>query len=167
MVAGAGPYALEYIDKANQIAGNILLGVGDRVPYARLRRQMNYGLKVAFGKEALHTFSIREIKRDKPELGPNAEFSKPRILKSGVVVVVQVVYPNHFKPIGKKPADEMGANKTCRAGDQDSSVFCSLHHCSLAFHWLRWNQYAPWPVKTTFAVRARICRSSHGDQLRM
>jgi hypothetical protein len=29
--------------------------------------------------------------------------------------------------------DKMGANKTSRAGDQDSSVFRSLHHFSPAF----------------------------------
>jgi hypothetical protein len=118
------------MDKANQIAGNIFVGIANRTPYARLRSQMNYGFKVAFAKEVFYAFSICQIKRDKPEAGPNAELSKPRIFKPGVVVVVQVVYPNHFKAFGKKPVDEMGANKTSGAGDQDPSVFRSLYHFS-------------------------------------
>jgi hypothetical protein len=93
---------------------------------------MNHGFKVAFAKEAFYARSICQIKRDKPEAGPYAELSKPRIFKPGVVVVVQVVYPNHLKSLGKKPVDEMGANKTSRAGDQDPFVFRSLYHFSPA-----------------------------------
>jgi hypothetical protein len=94
---------------------------------------MNHGFKLAFVKETFHAVPISQIERDKPETGPYAELSKPRILKPGIVVVVQVVHPNHFKPLGKKPVDKMGANKTSRARDQDSSVFRSLHHFSPAF----------------------------------
>jgi hypothetical protein len=121
------------MEKANQIAGNIFVGIGNRAPHAGLRSQMNHGFKLAFVKKTFHAVPIGQIERDKPETGPYAELSKPRILKPGIVVVVHVVHPNHFKPLGKKPVDKMGANKTSRAGDQDSSVFRSLHHFSPAF----------------------------------
>src|ERR1700733_7624256 len=126
MIARTGPNALEYIHKSNQIAGHILLGIGNRAPHAPLRSQMNHGLKLAFVKEASHTHSVRQVERNEPEPGPNAKFSKPCVLKPGVIVVVQVVYPNYFKSICQKPVDEMGANETGRAGDQDSPVFCFL-----------------------------------------
>ena len=132
MAAPASPNAFEYIDKADQIAGDVFVGIGNRVPHARLRSQMNHGFKLTFAKEAFHTFSICQIERDKPELGAHAEFSQPRILKSRVVVVVQVVYANHFKPVRQQPVDEMGANKTSRTGDHDPSVFRSLRHFVLA-----------------------------------
>jgi hypothetical protein len=117
MMARTGPNALEYIRKSHQIAGNILLGIGNRAPHAPLRSQMNHGLKLAVVKEASHTLSICQIERDEPESRAYAKFSKPRVLKPGVIVVVQVVYPNHFKAIRKKLMDEMGANETGRAGD--------------------------------------------------
>jgi hypothetical protein len=127
MVAGASPHALQYMDKANQVTGNTFVGIGNRAPHTGLRSQMHYGFKLTLAKEAFYACSIGQIERDKPETGPYAELSKPRMLEPGVVVVVQVVYPNHFKPLGKKPMDKMGAYKTSRPGDQDSSVFRSLH----------------------------------------
>jgi hypothetical protein len=89
---------------------------------------MNHGLKLAFVKEASHSLSICQIERDEPESGAYAKFSKPSVLKAGVVIVVQVVYSYHFKSIRKKPVDEMSANETGRARDQDSTVDCFLYH---------------------------------------
>src|ERR1700684_1881263 len=119
MLARTGPNTLEYIHKSNQIASNILVGIGNRAPHAPLRSQMNHGLKLAVVKEASHTLSICQIERDEPESRAYANLSKPRALKPGFIVVVQVVSPTHFKAIRKKPMDEMGANEPGRAGDQD------------------------------------------------
>ena len=99
--------------------------------HAGLRSQMNNSFEVAVAKKLFHAFALRQVKRDKPEPRPHAELPEPRVLKPGVVVVVQVIHPDDLYPIGKKPVHEMRADETGSAGDQDPSVLYFLHDFSL------------------------------------
>ena len=132
MAAGASANAFEYVDKADEIAGNIFVGAGNGASYSGLRRQMNDGIEIAVAEEAFHTGAVGQVKREKPESGTDAKLAQPRILEPRVVVVVKVVYANNLEPICKKAVDEVGANETGGAGHQNSFVSCLLRHISLS-----------------------------------
>src|ERR1700727_628464 len=133
MAAGASANAFEYVDKADEIAGNIFVGAGNGASYSGLRRQMNDGIEIAVAEEAFPTGAVGQVKREKPESGTDAKLAQPRILEPRVVVVVKVVYANNLEPICKKAVDEVGADETGGAGHQDSFVSCLLRHISLSF----------------------------------
>ena len=131
MTARTGSDTLQHIDKADQVAGNIILRIADRVAHARLSSQVNHSLKVAVTEKAIHTLPICQVEWDKPESGTYAELPQPRLLKPGVVIVVQAIYPDDLKPICEKPVDEVRPDKTSSARDQNSFVSCFLHHFPL------------------------------------
>ena len=131
MTARTGSDPLQHIDEADQVAGNIILRIADRVAHAGLSSQMNYSFEVAVPKEAIHTLPICQVERDKPESGPYAELPEPCLLKPWVVVIVQAVYADDLKPIREKPMDEVRPDETRSARDQDSFVSCFLHHFPL------------------------------------
>lgn len=132
MTARASSNAFEHVDEADEIAGNIFVRTGNRTPYPGLRCQMNNGFEIAVVEKALHPALICQIQGEKPEPGPDAELSQPRILEPGVVVVVQVVYTYDLKPIRKKPVNEVRTYETSSTGDQNSLVSCLFRHLALS-----------------------------------
>jgi hypothetical protein len=114
--AGTRANSFEYIHETDQIAGHIFVWTGKGVPYSGLGCEMNNGFELAVVEKTFHPFFIREIQREEPESGSYAELPKPRIFEPGVVIIVQVVHTDNFKPILKKPADDMRTNKTRCAG---------------------------------------------------
>jgi hypothetical protein len=128
--AGARANSFEYIHETDQIAGDIFIGTGKGVPYSGLGRKMNHGFELAVAEQTVHPLSICEIEGEEPESGPYAELPKPRILESGIVIIVQVVHTDNLKAVLKKPADDMGANETRGARHQNAFVFYFFHHSS-------------------------------------
>jgi len=104
--AGTRANSFEYIHETDQIAGYIFVWTGKGVPYSGLCCEMNHGFELAIAEKTFHPSFICEIKREKPESGPHAELPKPRILEPGIVIIVEVVYTDNFKPILEKPADD-------------------------------------------------------------
>jgi hypothetical protein len=122
--------SFEYIDETDEIAGHIFVGTGKGVPYSGLGREMNNGFELTVAEKTFHPYFIREIQREEPESGSYAKLPKPRILEPGVVIIVQVVHTDNLKPILKKPADDMRANKARGACHQNTLVFMLIHHSS-------------------------------------
>jgi len=117
MAAGTSSNAFEYVDEANEIAGDIFVGTGNGAPYPGLRRQMNHGVEIAVAEKAFRAGPVCQVKREEPEPGAHAELPKPRILEPRIVVVVKVVYTNNLEAIREKAVDEVGANETSGASD--------------------------------------------------
>jgi hypothetical protein len=128
--AGTRANSFEYIHETDQIAGHVFVWTGKGVPYSGLGCEMNNGFELAIAEKTFYPFFICEIKREEPESGPYAELPKPRILESGIVIIVQVVHTDDLKPILKKPADDMRANKTRGPCHQNSLVSYFFHHSS-------------------------------------
>ena len=91
---------------------------------------MNNGFELTVAEKTFHPHFIRQVQGEEPESGSYAELPKPRILEPGVVIVVQVIHTDNFKPILKKPADDMRANKARGAGHQNTLVSYLIHHSS-------------------------------------
>jgi hypothetical protein len=89
---------------------------------------MNNGFELAVAEQTLHPFFICEIEREKPETGPYAELPKPRILESGIIIIVKVVHTDNLKAILEEPADDMRANETSGARHQNALFSYSFHH---------------------------------------
>jgi len=127
--AGTRANSFEYIHETDQIAGYIFVWTGKGVPYSGLGCKMNHGFELAVAEKTVHPLFICEIKREEPETGPYAELPKPRILEPGIVIIVEVVYTDNFKPILEKPADDMRADETRGARHQNTLVSYLFHHC--------------------------------------
>jgi hypothetical protein len=89
--------------------------------------KMHDGFKVPIAKKTIHARTVGQVERKEPEVRPDTKLPQPGVFQPGVVVVIKVVDANNFEPIGEKPVDEVGADKTGGAGNQNSLISSLLH----------------------------------------
>ena len=127
MAARAGTDAFQDIDEGDQVAGDIFVRAGQRAPYPGLRGEMNHSFKVAITEEAFGPRAVGKIQGKEQELRSHAELPQARVFQPGVVVALPGCRtPYDFKPIREEPVNQMRANKTGGARDQNSFFFCFI-----------------------------------------
>lgn len=84
------------IVKANHVAFDVGIRVGDGVPYTSLCAKVDHDVRVALLKDAVDESLICKIAFNKGVVLELLEFSQTRFLNADIVVVVHVVQTNNF-----------------------------------------------------------------------
>ena len=90
------PAALEHVERAGDVAVDVRLRVLERITHAGLRGQVDDARKFLAREQRLHAALVGEIHLHETELRLPLEDGEARALQVRVVVVVEVVEPDHF-----------------------------------------------------------------------
>ena len=112
---------LEDIQKTGQVAVEVCVRVFERIPDARLSRQIDDDLEAVFCEQRIQFVPVREVRPDETEALVFLQKFQPCLFQRDIVVVVQVVQADDRIPILQKPAGKVKADKARCARDQDFS----------------------------------------------
>ena len=110
---------LQHIERPEQIGLAVGMRILQRVPHSGLGSEMNDSVNLVLGKDPLHGVPIREISLDEGEVlsvCAGADVIEPRILDSGVVVVIEIVQADYMVAAGKQAVGCKGTYEAGRAG---------------------------------------------------
>ena len=107
------------IAESDEIGVHIRGRVLQRVPHTRLRSQMNDQLRLHVREELRDSGAVRQIHRNKLEPLVGRQLIDPCLLQARVVVVVQVIEPDHFVAAFEQQFADEHADESGRAGDED------------------------------------------------
>ncbi len=88
--------AFEYVERAEDVALDVGVGLFQRVAHPRLSAQMHDAFEFFGGEQARHRIPIGQIRADEPERAVRREPGEARLLERDIVVIVQIVEPDHL-----------------------------------------------------------------------
>src|SRR5262249_10272765 len=94
--------------------------IRQRVPHARLRREMDDSCGAIVGEKAIHSFSIAQVELSECKAFLPLELIEPGVLQPHIVVVVDVVEPDDVVAPRKKAPADMKTDKSGGAGNENS-----------------------------------------------
>ena len=104
--------AFENVSESDQIGIDIGLGIGDRISYPCLRRQMHYGVELLFLKKLRHGFPIDDIELLEFEMAMVLYALEARFLQPDIVIVIHIIDATHRIAPLQQPERERGTDKT-------------------------------------------------------
>src|SRR5215469_3802474 len=111
MGGAALPGRFNQIQKTDDIALNVKVGIFERVPHPGLGSQMHDGTELMKLKQIARKGSIRYVTAEKLEAWLLSQKREPRLLQSLIVVWIKIVHADDWKAGVQKPHTDMKANK--------------------------------------------------------
>jgi hypothetical protein len=91
------PGLLNQIDKSNQIAFDIQVGILYRIPHSSLGGKMQDGTELFFAENPFQALSVGHVCMDKLECLALPEQLKPSFLQASVIKRIQVIQAEYVK----------------------------------------------------------------------
>ncbi|MPL96396.1 hypothetical protein SDC9_42574 [bioreactor metagenome] len=113
-----GPRRLEDLEGADDVALEIGARVLDRVAHARLRGQMHHHVGAVLVEEAQHQAGGLDAVIDHREARVLAQHRLPAFLQRDVVIIRQVVEPDHPPALVEQTPAQVETDEAGRAGDE-------------------------------------------------
>ena len=120
----------QHIEETHQIRLAIDLRVVQRVTHTRLSRQMHHLGKALFAEQIQQCRLVDDVHFQEAKTRQARKFLEPRLLECYVVVVVEVVDPDHIVAVQAQAPGRMKADKTGSAGDENRHEAFSLEDAS-------------------------------------
>ena len=126
--------AFQDVQKPFDVAVCIGMRVHQRITHTSLSGQMNDLRNRLRGKEPAHFHSVSQISFGEGELLEGFQLRQPRLLQSHVVVVVDVIEPDHPLTSLQQSGRGMKADESGDTGDEDRGLlyFARDHSQSLS-----------------------------------
>ena len=131
MHAGYPAHLLEDIQESAEIAGDIGLGMIQRIPHAGLCRKMNDAVRT-IREEPLNSVTVSKITLNQLIVGISGEYGVPCPFQGRIIVAVEAVKTAHTMPLRKEPAGKMKTDKSGAAGDDILHGHLSTYRMHLA-----------------------------------
>ena len=110
---------LQDVQRADQVAVGICMGVLDGIAHARLRGQVHHALEARLCKQRVDAGSVGQVQPAEREVVVVPQDLEPRFLQRRVVVVVQVIEPDDLVATVEQAAGRVEADEAGGAGDQN------------------------------------------------
>jgi hypothetical protein len=132
MLNAGVPASFEDVEKADDVAVDVHVGILERVADARLSRKVNDALRPFARKEIRYPASVGDIELDEPESGVRREPREARLLQGNVVVVVEVIEAENVVAARKEPLRDVHPDESRCARDEDFQMTVPCVSSSLA-----------------------------------
>jgi len=113
------PAPLENIGRSDEIGIHVGCRIHGRMGDAGLRSKMRHIGKPLRSKQPRHGAAVGDIASFEAKVRVGTQLSKPRLLETGVVIVVEVVDTDDAVAFTGKPAREMKSDETGCTGHKD------------------------------------------------
>lgn len=123
----------EHVAKADEVALDVGLRVGERVAHAGLRGQVNDALGLLSSKDGHQACCVCHVGFDEAELLPGAQLLQPGFFEGGIVVVVEVVQANDFVAACQQYECCVHANKAGRTCEEDFHSVAAIEIAGIDF----------------------------------
>ncbi len=111
--------AFEHVEKADDVAAHVGVGVLQRVAHPGLRRQVDGPVEGIIGEDSLHGLGVGEVEALEVERVEPFELLQPGLLEGDVVVVVEVVDTDHCGAAFEETAGDVHPDEAGGTGDED------------------------------------------------
>jgi hypothetical protein len=111
--------ALEEVHETDHIAVDVGMRILQRVAHTGLGRQIDDPLRPLGGEQGGDAVAVGDVEPGKPEARIGRQARQARFLQRHVVVVVEVVDPDHFVAARQQTLADMHADKSGGAGNQN------------------------------------------------
>ena len=95
--------ALEHIEGPDDVALHVAVRILERIAHAGLRAQVHDPLEALPGEQGGHRLLIGEVGVHKSEQALPGQEREARTLERRIVVVVEIVQPDHFVAAPEEP----------------------------------------------------------------
>ena len=118
------PARLENIVKADQIGPDIGIRMRNRIPHARLRREVHNNVRFALRKSARYKLLIRDISPDKRKVRIRRQPGQPLFFNCDIIIIVHIVDAGYAdaRIFRQKPRAKRAPDKPCRAGNKNTGA---------------------------------------------
>ena len=118
------PARLENIVKADQIGPDIGIRMRNRIPYARLRREVHNNVRFALRKSARYKLLIRDISPDKRKVRIRRQPGQPLFFNCDIIIIVHIVDAGYAdaRIFRQKPRAKRAPDKPRRAGNKNTGA---------------------------------------------
>src|SRR5438552_9883158 len=119
MLNASVPAAFENVQKTDDIAIDVRVGILERIAHAGLSRQMNDAIRWFALEDIFHSFPVGNVDLNEVETVVLGEPRQSCLLQGNVVVVVEVVQPENIVAAREQPLRDMHPDESCRSCDPD------------------------------------------------
>jgi len=119
MLNAGVPASFEDVEKADDVAVDVHVGILEGVAHARLSRKVNDALRPFAREEIRYPASVGDIELYEPESGVRREPREARLLQGNVVVVVEIIEAENVVAARKEPLGDVHSDESRCARDQD------------------------------------------------
>src|ERR1700728_1269717 len=114
--------AFEHVEEAGKIGVKIGMRILQRVPNARLRREMHHWAELAVAEDRLGAGAVGKIELVTGKVVERPQDREPGLLERRVVIVVDTVDADDGAAAFEEPPCQYKADKARGAGDQNWSL---------------------------------------------
>ena len=116
----------EDVHEADEVALDVDMRVGDRVPDTGLRGQVDHHVEAFVGAQAGQPLEIRQITFLEAKAGSTRQPGQPVVLQLHRVIRVEIVQADDFIAPFQQQGADVAANESGRAGDEILHPNCSF-----------------------------------------
>jgi hypothetical protein len=125
MLNAGVPASFEYIEKADNVAVDVHMGILEGVANARLSRKMNDALRPFAFEELSHTLPVGNVDLDGTESSARGKSREARLLQGNVIVAVEIVQPENVVAAREEPLRDMHSDESRCSRDEDFQMTVS------------------------------------------
>src|SRR6266480_4622485 len=119
MLDAGAPAAFENVQKTDDVAIDVRVGILERIAHAGLSRQMNDAIGRFALEDIFHSSLVGNVDLDEAETVALNQPLQSRLLQGNVVVVVEVVQPPNTVAAREQSLRDMHPDESRRSRDPD------------------------------------------------
>ena len=117
MLDACVPASLEDRQEAHEIRLGIVMGSREGMPHPHFGGEVDHALRLMFCEQAVQRRLVRDVAPNEGERVLLLKLGQPRLLEADVIVVIEVVEPDHFIAAVEQCRRRMESDETGGASD--------------------------------------------------